>query len=106
MNFFKRESLTEHTADIEQVALVSSRIYILLFLLCVLGLGFFNGFDPIVSTETVVSPSQATFEKLYATYPSTLSCPCPNVAEFYGNLVSVEYRMHQVSRGLSKLSKK
>lgn len=97
MNFYKKESFIVQAANIEHMAILASRIYVILLTMSVVILTFFNGLTTVTVSETVSSPSLAIFEKLYAAYPSTLSCSCQKVAISYDTILTVIPTYHQVS---------
>ena len=45
---------------------------------------------------TIPHPSQATFESLYNTYPSTIECPCSHIAIPYKLFISLSPKFHPV----------
>jgi hypothetical protein len=97
MNFFVKETRTSRRVDAQELAVISTRLYIVLFIICILVLGFFNGLATVTVKETVLSPSIDTFEKLYAMYPNTLSCACQQIAIPYGTFLTVKPIYHQVN---------
>ena len=97
MNFFKKESSISRIENADQMALISSRIYVVLLILTVLVLALFNGLGQTTISVTVSSPTLATFEQLQAAYPSKLLCPCVQIAVPYSIFLSVTASYHQVS---------
>jgi hypothetical protein len=92
-----KESRTSQRVDAQELAVISTRFYIVLFIICILVLGFFNGLATVTVQETVLSPSIVTFEKLHAIYSNTLSCTCQQIAIPYGSFATVQPIFHQVS---------
>jgi hypothetical protein len=97
MNFFVKETRTSQRVDAQELAVISTRVYIVLFIICILVLGFFNGLAKVTVTENVLSPSIGIFEKLHAMYPNTLSCACQQITIPYGSFLTVKPVYHQVS---------
>jgi hypothetical protein len=97
MNFFVKESRTSRRVDAGELAVISTRIYVVLFILCIFVLAIFNGLDTMTITTTVLSPSIDTFEQLHAVYPNTLSCACQQIAIPYGLFLTTTPIYHQVS---------
>jgi len=96
MNLFRKEYSTSQIRDREEVALTSSRIYIIVLSAVMTTLALSNGFSLINGIKTVSSPSLATFEQLQDAYPDTLSCYCQNAAVSIDNFVSIKLKFHQV----------
>jgi hypothetical protein len=92
-----KESRTSQRIDAQELAVISTRFYIALFIICILVLGVFNGFATVTVIETVLSPSIVTFEKLHAIHSNTLSCTCQQIAIPYGSFVTIQPIHHQVS---------
>ena len=96
MNSFKKESSTSRTVDVEEVALISTRIYIVLLITSMFVLALFNGFSQVTASQTVSSPSLAMFEQLQSAYSPTLSCPCQEIVVPYSAYLSIGTTYHQV----------
>lgn len=97
MNFFKRKCLLSQMTNIEQIAILASRIYFILLSVSLIVLTFFNGLNTVTVVNTVQLPSLSIFEKLQHEYPSTLSCPCQTIAVSYNEFLNVVPTYHQVS---------
>ena len=97
MNFFYQESETSRSPNAKQMSVMSTRLYIFLLPACLSVLTIFYGLGQQSISETVFSPSLATFEKLEALYPTTISCPCRQIAVPFLNFSSVNFATHQVS---------
>lgn len=96
MNLFKRESSIIQGDNTERIAIRASRIYSILLIVSLVVVAIFNGLTTVTVTDTVPLPSIATFEKLYAAYPSTLSCPCQKIAISYDAFLTVAPTYHHV----------
>jgi hypothetical protein len=97
MNFFKQEASTSTRPDREEIALLSTRIYVVILAIAMAILSFLNGSDLITVSKIVSSPSLATFEQLQVTYPLTLVCYCRENTLSYDKFMSVKMSFHQVS---------
>ncbi len=97
MNFFKKESSLSQMADAETISIKASRIYATLLAISVLVIVAFKSLDQTTITETILSPSLATYDRLQATYPSTLSCSCQQIGIFTNTFVTIQPKIHQVS---------
>ena len=95
-NSFKKESLTSTVPNAEQVAIRSTRLYVVLLIVGMVVLALFNGLSETTVSQTVPNPSLDTFERLYATYSRTLSCPCQTFSISYGAFLSMTPTYHQV----------
>ena len=100
MNLFKNENLRSRGMYSQTMIAVSSRIYVTALAVAVVALALFNGMTEVTIPTSVEAPSLATFERLQVAYPSTLSCPCQNVAIQYSTVLSVSPVYHQVSQML------
>ena len=96
MNLFQKESSISRRENAQHLAVVSSRVYVVLLTLSVLILGLSNGLGDTTTSVTVPSPSLDTFERLQATYPTAVSCPCLRVAVPYRAFLTVTASYHQV----------
>jgi hypothetical protein len=97
MNFFTRESSSSSSADAQQLARISTRIYVVSFIGCMIVLAIFNGVTTVNVVETVPSPSLSIFEELYAKYPNTIKCPCQHIVIGFKDFMSLSPKYHQVS---------
>ena len=96
-NFFYRESSTSRSPNAEQLARGSSRLYAVLLPVCLCVLAYFYGFTERSISNTILSPSLADYEKLEATYPGIISCPCQLITIPFWKFSSVNLTVHQVS---------
>ena len=83
--------------------MMSSRLYAVLLSGCICILILFYGFSQQTISETVVLPSLGQFERLEALYPTTISCPCRQIAVPFLNFSIVSFTSHPVSVTTSPL---
>ena len=102
MNFFKKESSISQITNAEMISIKASRIYAILLSISILIIVVYKGLDQITITESVLFPSLATFDRLQAMYPNTLSCSCQQIAVPFGTFGSIYATLHQVSYPISK----
>ena len=96
MNFFKKESILSQVLHPEMVSIKASRIYAIILTISVLIIVLSKGLDQTTVSETVSFPSLATFDRLQAMYPKTLSCSCQQIKVPYSTFVTVTAAKHQV----------
>ncbi|CAF1630804.1 unnamed protein product [Adineta ricciae] len=96
MNLFKKESSLSQIENVNQVAIVASRLYLMLLISSVLILLLFDSLRETTVSVTVESPSLITFEQLYNEYATTISCPCQQMAIPYGAFLTVSPSFHQI----------
>jgi hypothetical protein len=96
MNFFEKESRTSERVDAQGLVVISTRAHIVLFIIGILLLRFFNGFATVMITGTALSPPITTFEKLHIIYPNPLSCACQRIAVPYDSFPNIKPIYHQV----------
>ena len=97
MNFFKKESILSQVLNPDMISLMASRTYAVLLTISVLIIVLNRGLDQRTVSKTVSFPSLATFDRLQAMYPNTLSCSCQQIKVPYSSFVSVTATKHQVS---------
>jgi hypothetical protein len=91
------ESPTTEEMVLTQRQQIATRFYIILFVVAILIILLFTGFNSQTHSVTISSPTESTFELLQAHYSSTFSCPCSQIAIQYSNFLSVEpSAYHQV----------
>lgn len=97
MNVFRSEAATSQLSYSEAIALLSTRVYVILLPICILVLIFSYGLSEQSTFETIYSPSKASFERLQLLYPQSLLCSCTQVAIPLSTFSSLELTSHQVS---------
>ena len=75
---------------------LATRLYFLLFITSLAVLVLFNSLTTKIISVTVFEPSLDTYDRLYITYPNTLSCLCKRVSMQYNSFISMEYVQHPV----------
>ena len=98
INLFKRERISSQILQRETLAIIATRLYILLLTGCVSVLVLFNSLYPMSLSITVSKPSVEMFERLQSFYPSTFSCSCKQISVSYSVLFKLAPTYHQVSR--------
>jgi len=102
LNLFKKESSISEMENVNYVAIIATRFYVVLLTASVFILVLFNSLKETTVSVTVKLPSLTTFEQLYDSYPTSISCPCQQIAVEHQTFLSVSATFHQVSlRNLS-----
>lgn len=96
MNFFVKETAISDLQNVGEMAVVASRIYLVLLGASITVLVLFSGLADTTFSVTVPFPTLAVYEKLHADYPQTLSCPCKQIALPYKTFISLTVSYHQV----------
>ena len=96
MNFFIGKNSGSIPRNIERVAIISTRIYTIALISSIFTLAIFARLQEITIVETIESPSLMVVEKLKEMYPTTLSCPCEQIAIPYKKFLTVQVKYHQV----------
>lgn len=97
INLFRKESSYSQMVNTEQIALIATRLYVILLTASISILVLLHGLNQTTMSITISSPTVNTFEQLQATYPSTFSCQCQQISVTYGSFVSMIPSYHQVS---------
>lgn len=79
-----------------RIALISTRIYIILLALITLNLITYTSLIVQTQTVTISKPSQTVHTTLQEKYRNSLSCPCGNIAIDYTDLVDISIKYHPV----------
>jgi hypothetical protein len=96
MNFFKNKLKLSQIENAQHMAIISTRIYVVLLALSVGILTLFNSLNLTAISATVQSPSLGTYDTLHTQYTSTLSCSCKQISIPYGTFISMIVSYHQV----------
>ncbi|CAF1531886.1 unnamed protein product [Adineta ricciae] len=75
---------------------ISTKIFIILFILIMTILLLYTSLATITKTVNVQSPTIEKYFELYSKYSQTLSCPCTKISIDYGNILDIEYSLHQI----------
>ncbi|UJR19234.1 hypothetical protein I4U23_022363 [Adineta vaga] len=96
-NFNLFPSVPPSTAEQElQTQRISTRLFIVLFLLVITILLFYTSSIGITQTITVKDLSLPKYLQLYAAYNQSLICPCEHISINYGNFLDIQYSLHEV----------
>lgn len=98
LNLFKKEASISTTVNSVNLAIISTRFYLILLTCSVFALVLFNGLRDKTVSVTVEKPTLDTFERLYNTYTVNLRCPCEQIATPHSTILSVIPSYHQVSK--------
>ena len=84
--------------DVEKVRRqrISTRVFIVVLLLSLYVLTFYEGTAIQTETMNVPRPSQAEYEQLYATHRPTLRCLCSQPFVPYSTFIQISPHLHQV----------
>ena len=94
LNLFPNEASLVNAFHLRS-SVIATRVYLMLFTLVITILVLFTALKSQTHTITVDNVSLGTYEKLLKQYPTSLSCPCRQVAIPYGTFasISVDYHM-------------
>ncbi|UJR19841.1 hypothetical protein I4U23_022974 [Adineta vaga] len=98
MNVYRkkqRNSTVENIPTIDDIILIqhqhiATRTYIVLFIISILIISFFVAFTSQTYFITVSFPNISTYEQLQNQYPSTITCPCSQIAIPYSQFIFVQ----------------
>ncbi|CAF0992313.1 unnamed protein product [Adineta steineri] len=76
--------------------ILSTRLFIFLLTLCLVILLIYNALVSVIRTDFLKKPSLEEYERLYAEYPQTLTCPCKTILINYTDILHINYTLHQV----------
>jgi hypothetical protein len=79
-----------------RIALISTRIYIILLTLTIINLMTYASVIIQTQTVTIQKPSQTIYTTLQEKYQNSLSCPCKNIAINYTDLMNISIKYHPV----------
>ncbi|CAF1689151.1 unnamed protein product, partial [Adineta ricciae] len=79
-----------------QIERLTTRIYILLFILISSPLLLVNILTVRFATETITNPTESVFAELHFHYGNYLQCPCTKSTIFYYEISDNIYRMHTI----------
>lgn len=96
--FSKLNIFESGTTDIEIIRQErwSTKLFIAVFLILTIVFTVYGSLDKQTTQVTVYGPSFDTFLSLQQKYPTTLNCPCANVAITFGSFTQIEPSFHQV----------
>lgn len=94
--FLDVKTLQERNKKKIRDQVLATRIYLLLFITCLIILVLFNSLATKMISVTVFKPSINTYDRLYGAHSDTLTCPCGGIAVLYSDFISMEYVQHPV----------
>ena len=94
--FLDVKSLQEQNKKRIRDQVLATRIYLLLFVTCLIILILFNSLATKMISVTVFEPSIDTYDRLYAAHPNTLTCSCRAVSILYREFISIKSVQHPV----------
>ena len=86
----------DDTIEERRNQLISTRIFIILFLIGLIGLAGYASFNLRLTNVEISNPSQSVFRKLYSSYSETLVCPCSQTSIQINKFVRGHVSYHQV----------
>ena len=95
LNVFQNEASLSDAFHLRS-SIIATRVYLILFTLVITILVLFTALKSETHTITVDHVSLATYEKLLQIYPTSLACPCRQVAIPYGKFASISVDYHVV----------
>ena len=93
VNLFETGSTDERIIQHQRL---TTRIYITLTFIILLFIGIVTLTLERSISAYIPSPPQNTFQQLFKVYPSTLQCPCYQIAIQYQSFTDVRFQFHQV----------
>ena len=99
LNLFKSipPSIDEHQLRNE---IISTRLFIFLLIVSLVILLFYTSVITVKKTVNIDAPSLEQYTQLYSTYSQTLMCPCSKISIDYGQILRVNYTLHQVCESI------
>ena len=76
--------------------IISTRIFLLCFIVSLLGYGLYLTSNRTTITVEIASPAMEQFNALLAEYPQTLSCSCINLSIRHEIFISLEPSFHEI----------
>lgn len=73
-----------------------TRIYILLMLVVSIVLLFYTSIQKTTNLYTIYDVTESTIEKLFATHPDSIQCPCRSYSMHYNTFITVKLSFHQI----------
>lgn len=75
---------------------ITTRLYIVLIIVCVTILTFYLSLVPVLRVETVKDPSSGQFIDLQYRFPFSLQCACSSISIPYHIFLTIETQYHQM----------
>lgn len=90
--------LFQHNLGDQRQGIRATRVYVALLMASAVAMMFYSSLTIYTRSITVLTPSQATFERLADLYPLTLVCPCAQLTMLHEQMIIISFpRFHQVS---------
>ncbi|CAF3953325.1 unnamed protein product, partial [Rotaria sp. Silwood1] len=93
LNLFDSESTEQDTIQCERL---STRLYLLLLLICIGCVTMYICLSTETSSITISYPFQIQYEELLRSYSKTLQCPCSQISIPYKEFITINTTFHQV----------
>ena len=86
----------EDTNERRHNQLISTRIFLVLFVISLIGLVGYSSLNLRSTNVEINNPSRSTFEKLHKLHSQTLVCPCSQTSIRIDKFLHVNVSYHQV----------
>lgn len=93
LNLFQTSSTDPETIQQQKI---STQVYLVLFILSIIGLTLYAALSLRTITVTKNNPSEVEFQRLYARYSSTIKCVCSRIAIPYSEFTRYDATFHEV----------
>lgn len=97
LNFFKTVE-TDQSIEIRHDQIISTRLYIILWIISVLILSLYTGLTKKSVVVYVDSPSMIVVKQFQLQNLNDFDCPCPNITVSFEKFTSLNFTFHQVNR--------
>ena len=74
----------------------TTRLYVIIWVSIFTALFLYNVFAEETTKVTVSQPTETTFSQLYASYNTSLACPCTTVRFSFESFLNLTVRLHQI----------
>lgn len=96
LNFFKSIE-TDNNIDIHRNQIISTRIYIFLWITCIMILSIHDGLSEKKSIFVVDSSSLSVISELHSKNLDEFTCPCSKIVIPFQTFTSFNFIFHQVN---------
>ncbi|CAF0892704.1 unnamed protein product [Adineta steineri] len=93
-NIFTKNNLTD--SHIRKNELISTRIFIIVFIICLLTFTLYTFLQIQTKTITINNPTQVQFEQLNNISANNLQCPCRQLSISYKKFIIIQPTYHQI----------
>ena len=87
---------THQSIDIRHYQILSTRLYLILWIISIIFLTTYIGFSEKSTVITVKSPSMTDVKKLQSQNPDEFSCSCSRITISFETFTSLNFTLHQV----------